>query len=77
MTHPVQLPRWLNLGWIQLVNDDAFYPATVQLVHMEDEFSIPGATVLLRERDSLSLVLNAGSKYHYILKQRGRETRMS
>jgi hypothetical protein len=57
--------------------NDTTDAATLQLTRGDDEFSSGGAMILLHGRESVSLVLNAGSTYHYTLKQHARKARIS
>ncbi|RDB28591.1 hypothetical protein Hypma_015445 [Hypsizygus marmoreus] len=56
--------------------NDTINPATIQLARGDNEFS-GDATILLQRGESVSLVLNAGSTYNYLLKQRSRKARIS
>lgn len=56
--------------------NDTTSAATIQLSHGDGEFS-GNATVLLQGGESVSLVLNAGTTYHYMLKQRSSKARIS
>ncbi|KII93574.1 hypothetical protein PLICRDRAFT_100618 [Plicaturopsis crispa FD-325 SS-3] len=62
----------------ELVND-THSAATVQLVHnaQDDSEGGGGATILLQQRENVSLVLSAGATYQYILRQRRKEVTMS
>jgi len=50
--------------------------ATLQLVYGDDEFST-GAIISLQRFETVSLVLNAGSTYKYILQQQGKQLQMT
>jgi hypothetical protein len=57
--------------------NDTINAATLQLTRGDDEFSSGGAMILLHGRESVSLVLNAGSTYHYTLKLQARKAQIS
>lgn len=51
--------------------------ATLQLMRGDDGFSSGGGMILLHGRESVSLVLNAGSTYRYTVKQKARKAQIS
>ncbi|KDR85073.1 hypothetical protein GALMADRAFT_53516 [Galerina marginata CBS 339.88] len=61
---------------LEFFNDMA-EPTTLQLTQARDDNLTTGATILLQPEDSISLVLNAGSTYHYLFKQHIRKAHIS
>jgi hypothetical protein len=57
--------------------NDTTDAVTLQLMRGDDEFNGGGAMILLQRRENVSLVLNAGSTYHYTLKQGAVQARIS
>jgi hypothetical protein len=62
----------------ELTNDTAS-AATMQLARGDDEYTggSGGAVILLHSGESVSLVLDAGSTYHYTIKQRAKKVQIS
>ncbi|GLB36228.1 hypothetical protein LshimejAT787_0305160 [Lyophyllum shimeji] len=56
--------------------NDTSSAATVQLMRGESDAS-GGPSILLQRGENVSLVLSAGSTYHYRLRQSGRQARIS
>ncbi|KAL0951084.1 hypothetical protein HGRIS_007822 [Hohenbuehelia grisea] len=60
------------------VSNDSPDATTLQSLRSDpdDEFESGGAIILLNAHESVSLVLNAGSTYHYVLKQNSRKAQI-
>lgn len=60
----------------EFTNDTA-NAVTLQLTRGDDDGSFGGAVILLHSGENVSLVLDAGSSYHYIVKQQSKKAQIS